>query len=83
MSMTAAHCCLWQAQVSIGSDAVYAAEEYLASGRQRTGQSAIEQISWVHQHLTAAALLLCLCQAPSDAMPLCAQIGLPTASADA
>lgn len=34
-------------KVSIGSDAVYAAEEYLASGRQRTGQTAIEQISWV------------------------------------
>ena len=36
-------------QVSIGSDAVYAAEEYLANGRRRTGQTAIEQISWVRQ----------------------------------
>ena len=33
-------------QVSIGSDAVDAAQEYLATG-QKTGRSAIEQISWV------------------------------------
>ena len=32
-------------KVSIGSDAVIAAEEYFASGRQLTGQSAIESIS--------------------------------------
>eukprot|EP00850_Spirogloea_muscicola_P022636 SM000304S11858 [mRNA] locus=s304:127174:132029:- [translate_table: standard] len=34
-------------KISIGSDAVYAAEEYLASGI-RTGKSSIEQISYVY-----------------------------------
>ena len=33
-------------KVSIGSDAVYAAEEYLRTG-QKSGQTSIEQISWV------------------------------------
>lgn len=37
--------CCW-CQVSIGSDAVDAAQEYLATG-VKTGRSAIEQISWV------------------------------------
>ncbi|TPX62298.1 hypothetical protein PhCBS80983_g00538 [Powellomyces hirtus] len=35
-------------KVSIGSDAVYAAEEYLASGRKLTGKTAIEQIARVY-----------------------------------
>lgn len=35
-------------KVSIGSDAVYAVEEYLAGGRQLTGKTAIEQISRVY-----------------------------------
>lgn len=34
--------------MSIGSDAVYAAEEYYASGCHKTGQTAIEQISEVY-----------------------------------
>lgn len=34
-------------KVSIGSDAVDAAEQYLATG-QRTGCTSIEQISWVN-----------------------------------
>lgn len=34
--------------MSIGSDAVYAVEEYLAGGRQKTGKTAIEQISCVY-----------------------------------
>ena len=33
-------------KVSIGSDAVHVAEEYLSSG-SKTGKSSIEQISWV------------------------------------
>ena len=33
-------------KVSIGSDAVYAAEKFLATG-EKTGESSIEQISWV------------------------------------
>ena len=37
-------------KVSIGSDAVYAAEQYLASGH-RSGTSSIEQISWVSRAL--------------------------------
>ena len=32
-------------KVSIGSDAVYAAEEYLAAGRVKSGRSSIELIS--------------------------------------
>jgi glutamine amidotransferase/cyclase len=32
-------------KVSIGSDAVYAAEEYFANGKQRKGTSCIEAIS--------------------------------------
>jgi len=32
-------------KVSIGSDAVYAAEEYLKAGKQKSGKSSIEQIS--------------------------------------
>lgn len=44
-------------KVSIGSDAVDAAQEYLASGA-KTGQTAIEQISWVRcLHATALASL--------------------------
>ncbi|TPX65178.1 hypothetical protein SpCBS45565_g05331 [Spizellomyces sp. 'palustris'] len=35
-------------KVSIGSDAVYAADQYYASGRQLTGQTAIEQIARVY-----------------------------------
>lgn len=33
-------------KVSIGSDAVYSAEEFLRTG-QKSGKSSIEQISWV------------------------------------
>ncbi|KAI9348760.1 hypothetical protein DFJ73DRAFT_834819 [Zopfochytrium polystomum] len=35
-------------KVSIGSDAVYAAEAYLARGKQKTGDTAIEQIAYVY-----------------------------------
>ena len=35
-------------KVSIGSDAVYAVEDYLQKGRVKTGKSAIEQISIVY-----------------------------------
>ena len=35
-------------KVSIGSDAVEAVEEYIAGGRAKTGQTAIEQISRVY-----------------------------------
>ncbi len=35
-------------KISIGSDAVYAAEKYLASGKVKTGTSSIEQISIVY-----------------------------------
>ncbi|MEN8141490.1 MAG: imidazole glycerol phosphate synthase subunit HisF [Thermodesulfobacteriota bacterium] len=35
-------------KISIGSDAVYAVEEYLAAGGAKTGKSAIEQISHVY-----------------------------------
>ena len=41
-----------RAQVSIGTEAVDAAEAYLRSG-ERTGESAIEQISWVRARLRA------------------------------
>ena len=34
--------------MSIGSDAVYAVEEYINGGRQKTGKTAIEQISRVY-----------------------------------
>jgi imidazole glycerol phosphate synthase subunit HisF len=34
--------------VSIGSDSVYAVEEYLAAGKQKEGKTAIEQISRVY-----------------------------------
>ena len=37
-------------KVSIGSDAVTAAEEYLETGR-KSGKSSIEQISWVRGNL--------------------------------
>ena len=37
-------------QVSIGTEAVDAAEAYLRTG-ERTGESAIEQISWVRGHV--------------------------------
>lgn len=43
-SIFRAFCC----QVSIGSDAVYAAESYLASGGKKTGETSIEQISKVY-----------------------------------
>ncbi|KAJ3055413.1 Histidine biosynthesis bifunctional protein hisB [Rhizophlyctis rosea] len=35
-------------KVSIGSDAVYAAEQYFASGKKLTGETAIEQIATVY-----------------------------------
>ena len=38
-------------KVSIGSDAVDAAQEYMRTG-QKTGRTAIEQISWVRFLLT-------------------------------
>ena len=34
-------------KVSIGSDAVDAALQYFASGKQKSGNTSIEQISWV------------------------------------
>lgn len=34
-------------KVSIGGDAVLAAEEYYAAGKKKSGKTAIEQISWV------------------------------------
>lgn len=37
-------------KVSIGGDAVLAAEEYYANNKQKSGQTAIEQISWVRFH---------------------------------
>ncbi len=40
-------------KVSIGSDAVDAAQEYMRTG-QKTGKTAIEQISWVRSLLTCA-----------------------------
>ena len=66
-------------KVSIGSDAVDAAQEYLRTGK-KTGQTAIEQISWVlfscfiglHRALEKALMigfpvLLCLsCMRSSD-----------------
>eukprot|EP00884_Botryococcus_braunii_P004623 jgi/Botrbrau1/14161/Bobra.182_3s0101.1 len=35
-------------KVSIGGDAVLAAEEYYANGKRKTGSTAIEQISWAY-----------------------------------
>ena len=43
-------------KVSIGGDAVFAAEEYLASGR-KSGKSSIEQISWVRAHFLSSGPL--------------------------
>jgi glutamine amidotransferase/cyclase len=36
-------------KVSIGGDAVLAAEEYYAAGKKKSGKTAIEQISWVRR----------------------------------
>ena len=47
-------------KVSIGSDAVYAAEEYLRTG-QKSGQTSIEQISWVSSNGSPGSCLARQC----------------------
>ena len=49
-------------QVSIGTEAVDAAEAYLRTG-ERTGMSAIEQISWVRTSTGASKVHHCCFQA--------------------
>ena len=58
-------------KVSIGSDAVDAAQEYLRTGR-KSGQTAIEQISWVRAPLTQGPWVRCL---ESPARPVTDRLG--------